>query len=810
MDPFTESTGPSSWRHSASTGTTGGNWAGDTQSSRAGPSVGFDERNPNLCKTCRKVDFNSVYRSHDYEIYRDGPLHKVDTHWRNCSCGQELISPTIRLRSPRFRGLLGKLASYAPACSFCAFLYQCQVRLNLIPTKRKPWYCIIKPYFSLDSIIRGSLWSRPPFYPPCVQDVGALQMLKVSKIRIRGAPRVCTIPQPILRVVDSGGKTLTRNERAGGGFLGRKLDPNKVDLNLIEEWLTLCRSTHSHCKDVDAGRIPGLLVIDCTTGYIVPIPLERSAADQVADYVTLSYLWGTAEATDGPVVQSINRDGGKGLALPTQIPLVIRDAIWVVKQLGYRYLWVDRYCIPQEDAAAKHVQILNMGRIYSNSILTIIAAAGDGPEYGLPGVSSRPRITQVGVQINNEISLVLYEPPKDHIVNSKWNTRGWTYQEGLLSKRRLVFTDLMVYFQCQEMHGDEVLSLPIPELGEDCDEIRPVSIGCLEVGMVLPKVADWDDPLTAWDRISEYGPRELGHDSDALNAISGVMEMYKLAAGDSMFKYFCGLPILPIHRSLEPAHWIWHSKSFFENWLSGIGPRPKLLRAQRAHNNLTFSLVYSLCWRHKWDNCSELPASFEEARRKMFGSWTTAGWRTRKSKPDDIDHFERCLRISVQYSGELLLNWEDDNPRILDLSRNGKIPLSLNITGMVMDVRMEWKRHQVSYGSKEWNKGWVLTSPFIFEKSLFGSPRWLFEEEVSGKGDCSKLLFLILGCCYPFKRIGSGQPRLSGMILRPVTRLTDGKARTFHEKLDIYRMTVKGDGRPGLASLTREMEVRLI
>lgn len=416
---------------------------------KAGPNVGFNEKNPNLCSTCKKVDFNSLFSSHDCRVdtaWLGKPGFIVKTHEPTCRCGLK-----IRLHSGErfysafgYRSLLGKLDSHVPACSFCAFLYQCQARLNLIPTKQEQWYCVINPYLSLERIVPVS------FYDCVVQDVAALQFCKVRKIESRGNSRAPArpIPQPILRVVDSGSKTLTRNRCAGGGLLGRKLDPNKVDMNLVGEWLTLCRSTHSRCKDVNTCRIPGHLVIDCTTYHVVPLPFKHDASNQVENYVTLSYLWGTAEATGGSVVQSINCDGGSSLALPTQIPLVISDAMRVVKQLGYRYLWVDRYCIPQEDGAAKHIQILNMGRIYSNSILTIIAAAGDGPDYGLPGVSSRPRLAQVGVKINDEISLVLYEPPKDHIASSKWNTRGWTYQEGLLSKRRLVFTDLMVYFQC--------------------------------------------------------------------------------------------------------------------------------------------------------------------------------------------------------------------------------------------------------------------------------------------------------------------------------------------------------------------------
>jgi hypothetical protein len=55
-----------------------------------------------------------------------------------------------------------------------------------------------------------------------------------------------------------------------------------------------------------------------------------------AGYLTLSYCWGkhTAEAT--------TRD--KTLPLP-RLPPTIEDAILATKGLGFRYLWVDRYCI---------------------------------------------------------------------------------------------------------------------------------------------------------------------------------------------------------------------------------------------------------------------------------------------------------------------------------------------------------------------------------------------------------------------------------------------------------------------------------
>ena len=54
--------------------------------------------------------------------------------------------------------------------------------------------------------------------------------------------------------------------------------------------------------------------------------------------------------------------------------------------------------------------------------------------------------------------------PRSDIAKSKWNTRAWTYQEALLSRRRLVFTPRQVYFQCRGMHCVESISVPLKHL----------------------------------------------------------------------------------------------------------------------------------------------------------------------------------------------------------------------------------------------------------------------------------------------------------------------------------------------------------
>ena len=143
-------------------------------------------------------------------------------------------------------------------------------------------------------------------------------------------------------------------------------------------------------------------------------------------------------------------------SLPVPLPRLISDAILVTKSLGFRYLWVDRYCIPQgkteEDKIEKLTQIQAMDAIYANSRLTLVAAAGSNPDYGFPGVSKQritPLKTNIGqtILIHRKYERDTKEPFKD-IENSPWNSRGWTFQEWFFLPRKLAFTDNQVYYRC--------------------------------------------------------------------------------------------------------------------------------------------------------------------------------------------------------------------------------------------------------------------------------------------------------------------------------------------------------------------------
>jgi hypothetical protein len=55
------------------------------------------------------------------------------------------------------------------------------------------------------------------------------------------------------------------------------------------------------------------------------------------------------------------------------MPKIIQTAIYVTKRLDFRYLWIDRLCIVQDNREDWEAQAKQMARIYENAVLTLAA-----------------------------------------------------------------------------------------------------------------------------------------------------------------------------------------------------------------------------------------------------------------------------------------------------------------------------------------------------------------------------------------------------------------------------------------------------
>ncbi|OTA69367.1 hypothetical protein K449DRAFT_92144 [Hypoxylon sp. EC38] len=171
-----------------------------------------------------------------------------------------------------------------------------------------------------------------------------------------------------------------------------------------------------------------------------------------------------------------------------------------------------------------------MGRIYNNASLTIIAAAGLNPHYGLPGVSKRrenipPTSTILGWTING-----YPDDPIQVIRNSVWMTRAWTYQEALLSRRRLIFTDEQVYFECQTLARED-------------SYIDNESSVYASNDFIFHRRGFGLRPEEIFTYISEYSRRKLTYEEDYLNGFLGGI-LGSLVEAEYSIHHLFGVPEL--------------------------------------------------------------------------------------------------------------------------------------------------------------------------------------------------------------------------------------------------------------------------
>src|SRR5688572_3047090 len=104
-----------------------------------------------------------------------------------------------------------------------------------------------------------------------------------------------------------------------------------------------------------------------------------------------------------------------------------------------------------------------MDQVYRGAELTIVASAGANAFHGLPGVNGLERTQQQRFRLSGTTTIVTQVFPHGSykLFRSVWSTRGWTYQEGFLSRRRLIFASDEVSFLCNKMYCSESFRHPL-------------------------------------------------------------------------------------------------------------------------------------------------------------------------------------------------------------------------------------------------------------------------------------------------------------------------------------------------------------
>ena len=381
----------------------------------------------------------------------------------------------------------------------------------------------------------------------------------------------------------------------------KALRPDSVDFGAIQVWMKHCDENHIQNCSATNSEAPaprpfprsGFRVIDCLKHAIIPW-----APDQ--PYVALSYVWGASHSqTEDSPASSVFQN----------LPKTVEDAMTVVPRLGYRYLWVDRYCIDQSNACEVQQQISAMDLIYQSAEFTIIAAAGDGADFGLPGVRPGSRAPQSRIILNVIIWTSVPMQPANVIPRSTWNTRAWTFQEGYFARKQVIFTREMVYFQCNRVCRLEISHPPtkVPEI-QSARTFRRLPLFVHSGPEPLLPITC---PETGWrilHLIRECSRRNLSFGSDAIRAVLGVLSSR------------AATPLSQIPDSLS-------SGEFVHYWglPSTIAPYTGI--SERIAEDLNSFAFLDL--KRQWYGALALGCPWkgnDGTRRKEFPTWSWAGW----------------------------------------------------------------------------------------------------------------------------------------------------------------------------------------
>lgn len=339
----------------------------------------------------------------------------------------------------------------------------------------------------------------------------------------------------------------------------------------IREWIQECR-----CLGRPLNESPfqptRLLDVEGTTDRD-HVTLIETHGISVPDYACLSYCWGGLQ----PIVNSTTRKSppeGWTISLH-ELPKTFRDAIHVLRRLGYRYVWIDSLCIIQDDLDDKEREINQMPHIYKGSSLTLCASTARSCDEGF----IEPRLEHSEFQLPVSLSdnktgtiyldrILWFQPP----IEEPLGTRAWALQERLLSPRVIEYGWRTVRWNCfctEGYSGYQSLSADISGKSGFPNTLNYNLFGYLNPLGPRRIPQQSDELFECWVHIvTQYTRRVLTLADDRLAAIGGIAAEIQAR---TKIPYLAGL----WNYERLPTQLLWKVKSPLQKLLS----RPSISRA---------------------------------------------------------------------------------------------------------------------------------------------------------------------------------------------------------------------------------------
>jgi hypothetical protein len=327
-------------------------------------------------------------------------------------------------------------------------------------------------------------------------------------------------------------------------------DPKCLDM--ARTWLTDCLRSHEVCQrhGFDQEFYPTRL-LDLGTALNAPSCRLQNCVKETPSgpYCTLSHCWGKGDFVSLKTTTLHKLEKGISVSLLSK---TFQDAIYAVRRLGVRYLWIDALCIIQDSAEDWEKEAALMSELYAKSHCNIAATdAVNGEGCFVDRDVSRVEPCLIESSTFKEDSIGHHVVAYDdfwsiNLRNAPLHQRGWVLQERLLSPRTIHFGSEQMFWECDHHKACESYPRGIP------------------AQLKNPRAREWRLFHTLWSQnrsapaseedgkpsklnllheqwretVEWYMECRISHQRDKLVAIAGIAHTLAKATGE---RYLAGL-----------------------------------------------------------------------------------------------------------------------------------------------------------------------------------------------------------------------------------------------------------------------------
>jgi Heterokaryon incompatibility protein (HET) len=305
-------------------------------------------------------------------------------------------------------------------------------------------------------------------------------------------------------------------------------------------WIAMCEMFHQSCQmnPVDSRPPSRLLSI----GEIEDEHLRLIEPGDHVAWVCLTHRWGGK--VPACLTMRSNYQEQLDCIAWEKLPRTFQDAVSFTRRLGHQYIWIDTICIVQDDDEDWRRESSRMADYYSGAVLTIAATNSLDCDSGL---FNQVPVPSIRIQFSGDLQSTIYIRRKlTHRLQRYEGTRqldelptlhrAWVYQERLLSRRILHFSNQELQWECRENSECDCGFTKPTEVDPKIDQQRITRL------RQNRPTFDRLHLLNRWMRVvEEYSPLQLTYSRDKLPALSGLAKVFAALFGIGESDYYAGL-----------------------------------------------------------------------------------------------------------------------------------------------------------------------------------------------------------------------------------------------------------------------------